>query len=253
MSISYSLAAEPVWYIVDLDGLAAGGAQLFTYDSETREERVTYQDAGGTLPNTNPIIANLNGTFDPIYWQIDTTKPDGYYIEVYDEAGTLLWQQDNFPSGSGGGGNTTTYSSFVNYIANNQFINHIPDTASPIGSSNLVIAPSNHVGFTPAQANPLVGTYGVLGPDIRFVKNNTGSTDQITFENLALRPLNRINPLIQNHLHHFPLRKLHRLIKNLLHLLVLRQKMIQKMIANQNHQRKNQRDNLKQEELNLKI
>jgi hypothetical protein len=187
MAITYSLAAEPVWYIVGLDGLAAGGAQLFTYDSATREERITYQDAGGTEANTNPIIANLNGTFDAIYWQIDTTKPLGYYIEVFDAAGTLLWQQDNFPSsGSGGGSNVITYLPLTNYIANNQFINHIPDTASPIGSTNLVIASSNHVGFTPAQANPLVGTYGVLGPDIRFIKNNTSSTDQITFEDFDL-------------------------------------------------------------------
>ncbi|CAB4127996.1 hypothetical protein UFOVP100_2 [uncultured Caudovirales phage] len=187
MTISYVLAAEPVWYIVGLDGLAAGGAQLFTYDSLTRLPRVTYQDAGGAEANTNPIIFDLTGTYDPIYWQVDTTDPNGYYIEVYDAAGNLLWKQDNFPSsGSGGGSNVTTYIPLQNYITNNQFINHIGATASPIGSTNLVIAPSNHKGFTPAQANPLVGTYGVLGPDIRFVKDNTNSTDQITFPLFAL-------------------------------------------------------------------
>lgn len=182
MTISYVLAAEPVWYIVGLDGLAAGGAQLFTYDSLTRQPRVTYKDAGGTEANTNPIIFDLNGTYDPIYWQVDTTDTAGYYIEVYDAAGTLLWQQDNFPSsGSGGGGDVTEFVPLQNYITNNQFINHISDTASPVASTNLVIAPSNHKGFTPAQTNPLVGTYGVLGPDIRFIKNTTASTDQITF------------------------------------------------------------------------
>jgi hypothetical protein len=60
-------------------------------------------------------------------------------------------------------------------------IDHIDDTASPINSTNLVIAPSNHKGFTPALVNPIVGTNGVVGPDIRFVKSNTNATDQITF------------------------------------------------------------------------
>lgn len=188
MTISYVLAFPPKWYIVGNDGLAAGGAQLFTYDSLTRNPRATYQDPGGSQANTNPIIFDLNGTYGPIYWQIDTAEPNGYYIEVYDSEGTLLWTQNNFPSGvSGGGSDVTTLIAAKNYVTNNQFINHIPDTLSPIGSTNLVIAPSNHKGFTPAQGSAaLVGTYGAFGPDIRFVKSNTSSTDQITFVPFSL-------------------------------------------------------------------
>lgn len=187
MTISYILAAEPVWYIVDLDGLAAGGAQLFTYDSLTRLPRATFQDAGGTQANTNPIIFDLNGTNAPIYWQIDTSDPNGYYIEVYNAAGTLLWEQDNFPSGGSGGGTVNTFIPLKSYIANNQFIDHIGATASPIASTNLVIAPSNHKGFTPAQI-PVVSTYGVVGPDIRFIANTASvpPTDQITFPLFSL-------------------------------------------------------------------
>ncbi len=53
--------------------------------------------------------------------------------------------------------------------------------------TNLLIAPSNHKGFTPAALNPIstVGA-GVIGPDIRFVKNNTTATDQITFPLFAM-------------------------------------------------------------------
>ena len=191
MTTTYVQAFSPKWIIINNEGTTAGGAQLFTYDSLTRLPRVTYQDPAGTEANTNPIIFDLNGTYGPIYWQVDTLDPNGYYIEAYDALGNLLWDEDNFPNensggGGGGGSDVTEYVPLQNYITNNQFINHIGSTASPIGSTNLVIAPSNHKGFTPAQANPLVGTYGVLGPDIRFIKDNTNSTDQITFPLFAL-------------------------------------------------------------------
>ncbi len=186
MTISYVLAIQPLWYIVGLDGLAAGGAQLFTYDSLTRQPRPTFQDPAGAEPNENPILFDLNGTWGPIYWQVDTDDPQGYYIEAYDIDGNLLFEADNFPTNGGGGGSDVTeFRSFKNYITNNQFINHISSSA---GSSNLLIAPSNHKGFTPAQANPLVGTYGVLGPDIRFIKNSASipGTDNISFPTFAL-------------------------------------------------------------------
>lgn len=187
MAITYVQAFPPLWYIVGLDGLAAGGAQMFTYDSITRQPKAIYQDAGGTLAWPNPVIFDLNGTKGPFYWEEDSANPnDLYYVEVYDKQGTLLWQANDFPtSGSGGGGNVTTYISIVNYITNNQFINNIGAQAGPL-PTNLVIAPSNHKGFTPALINPIVGTYGVLGPDIRFVKNNTNAVDSITFPEFAL-------------------------------------------------------------------
>lgn len=187
MTISYVQAFPPKWYIVGLDGLAAGGAQLFTYDSITRQPKFAYQDPGGNLAYTNPIIFDLNGTRGPIYWKLDSAAPtDLYYIEAYDKDGNFLWDADNFPSSAGGGGgSTTTFISLNNYITNNQFINNIGDQAGPL-PTNLVIAPSNHKGFTPALINPVVGTYGVLGPDIRFVKNNTNATDSLSFPRFAL-------------------------------------------------------------------
>lgn len=188
MTITYVQASPPLWYMVGLDGLAAGGAQLFTYDSLTRLPKAVYQDPAGALAYPNPIIFDLNGTAGPFYWQVNSSDPDdSYYIEAFDSAGNPLWEENNFPSvASGGGGDVTEYLSFTNYITNNQFINHIAPTANPVGVTNLVIAPSNHKGFTPALINPIVGTYGVLGPDIRFIKNNTSATDQITFPLFAL-------------------------------------------------------------------
>lgn len=187
MTITYVQASIPIWYIVGNDGLAAGGAQMFTYDNLTREPKTVFQDAGGTLAYDNPVIFDLNGTKGPFYWQEDSDNPDDlYYVEVYDKSGNLLWQANDFPaSGSGGGGNVTTYIPIVNYITNNQFINHIGGQLGPL-PTNLVIAPSNHRGFTPALINPIVGTYGVLGPDIRFVKNNTNAVDSLSFPEFSL-------------------------------------------------------------------
>jgi len=192
---SFLLAPEPFWFIVNNAGEAAGGAKMYTRRSLNKvQDKAVFEDAGGTIPWTNPIIFDLNGVQGPFYWEIDSANPEEtYYIFVNDADGNLIWDIDDFsPTGSGGGGgDVTTYISIVNYIANNQFIDHIDDTASPIGAGNLVIAPSNHKGFTPALINPVIGTYGVVGPDIRFVKNTTANTDQITFPlfPLATAPL----------------------------------------------------------------
>ncbi len=187
MTISYVQSFQPLWYIVGLDGLAAGGAQMFTYDSLTRLPKAIYQDPAGLEAYPNPFIFELNGTGGPFYWQQDSSNPgDQYYFEIYDAQGNLLEQANNFPaSGSGGGGDVTTYISITNYIANNQFIDNIGAQAGPL-PTNLLIAPSNHKGFTPAQVNPLVGTFGVLGPDIRFVKNNTNAVDSLSFPDFVL-------------------------------------------------------------------
>ena len=184
MAITYSLSPIPKWVLINNEGTVAGGAKLYTYRSLNKiEPKAVFQDAGGTIPWTNPILFDLNGTQGPFYWSVDSSDlQDTYYLEAYDSNGNLLWTLDDyFPPGSGGGGDVTTYVPILNYIANNVFIDHIDDTANPINSTNLVIAPSNHQGFTPALINPVVSTYGVIGPDIRFVKNNTTATDQISF------------------------------------------------------------------------
>jgi hypothetical protein len=184
MAITYLLAPIPKWVLINNEGTVAGGAKLYTYRSLNKiQQKIVYQDAGGTIPWTNPILFDLNGVQGPFYWSVDSADlSDTYYLEAYDADDNLLWTLDNyFPPGSGGGGNVTTYVPITNYIANNQFIDHIDDTGNPLMVTNLVIAPANHKGFTPALINPVVGTYGVVGPDTRFVKNNTAATDQITF------------------------------------------------------------------------
>ncbi len=196
MTITHLLAPEPKWYIVNNEGTAAGGAYMYTRRSRNKvQNKIVYQDAGGTIPWTNPIIFDANGVQGPFYWTVDTSDlSDTYFLEVWtgdkddpNSGAQLLWTMDNFapPGSGGGGGDTTTYLPLSNYISNNQFIDHADDMAAPANETNKVIAPSNHKGFTPALpiANSVIGTYGAVGPDIRFVKNNTGlASDQITFD-----------------------------------------------------------------------
>lgn len=185
MAITYSLAPIPKWVLINNEGTVAGGAKLYTYRSLNKvQQKIVYQDAGGTIPWTNPIIFDLNGVQGPFYWASDSADlSDTYYLEAYDADDNLLWTLDDYyPTGSGGGGNVTTYVPLTNYITNSVFIDHIDDMVAAANLTNTVIAPSNHKGFTPALINPVVSNYGAVGPDIRFVKNNTGlASDQITF------------------------------------------------------------------------
>lgn len=189
MAISYELAPIPRWVLINKNGTVAGGAKMKTRRNlNFDQDKPVFKDPFGNEPWTNPIVFDLNGTQGPFYWEVDPANPDDTYFLIVNAAdGTELFTIPDYApaagAGGGGGGGTINVN-IVNYIANNQLISHIDDTANPIGSGNLVIAPSNHKGFTPALVNPIVGTNGGLGADIRFVTNTgigTPATDQITF------------------------------------------------------------------------
>lgn len=187
MATTFSLAPIPKWVILNNAGGAAGGAFLFTKSSlNPTQDKPVFQDAGGMIPYTNPIRFGLNGTAGPFYWEFDSAAPDDLYLlEAFDAQMNPLWTIPNYSPGAGGGGgaNVTTYVPLQNYVGNSVFLNHIDAVANPTNTTNLVIAPSNHVGFTPDLINPIVpaSQLGAVGPDIRFVKNNTAAADEINF------------------------------------------------------------------------
>lgn len=189
MTISYLLAPIPKWVILDNDGKPAAGAQLATRSSlDPTSNKAVYEDPAGTIPYTNPVIFDANGTQGPFYWKVDSANPDDlYFLEAKDSDGNLLWTIQNYsPPGEGGGGSATTYLPLKNLISNNVFLNHIDDIGSLTNITNQVICPSNHINFTP-DISPIIGNRGALGPDIRFVKENTSTaSDRITFEKFNL-------------------------------------------------------------------
>lgn len=189
MTISYALGFEPLWILVDLNGTVAGGGYIQSSRSLNKSQPKPIFDFYNE-PYTNPVIFDLNGVAPgPFYFQVDSSDPEEtYFLQAFNAAGDELWTVDGYlPGSSGGGSDVTVNVPLNNYIANNQFLNHIPTTTST-SLTNLIVAPSNHQGFTPAPSTALAiaATYGVVGPDIRFVKNTTVNTDEISFPNFAL-------------------------------------------------------------------
>lgn len=184
MAIEARAGAMPLWMIIDLAGKLAGGAKMYTKRSLNKtENKPVYYDASRTIAYINPILFGLNGTSPTqFFFEYDTDHPeDTYYIEVYDADDNLLWTLDNYTPGEGGGGSGSTYLPFRNLITNNIFLYHTHDRDNPLTEKDIFIAPSNHVGFTPNQLNPVITNNGIIGPDIWFTKNNLNALDDIKF------------------------------------------------------------------------
>jgi hypothetical protein len=70
-------------------GVPLAGGRVHTYAIGTTEPKATYQDAAGTVENTNPIILDARGEA-LAFW-------DGAYsVKVTDAAGNLIYTIDNY-------------------------------------------------------------------------------------------------------------------------------------------------------------
>ena len=76
MTVSYLLAPEPIWYIVNKDGTPSGGAYMNTRSNLNFDlDKPVYTDATGSTPWPNPIVFDLNGTQSPILFRSRFSKP----------------------------------------------------------------------------------------------------------------------------------------------------------------------------------
>src|SRR5579863_7540193 len=130
-TVTYTLAPEPIWTLINTVGTVAGGGTLSTRSSQNPEVlKPVYLDPLGQEAWPNPIVFDLNGTAGPFYWQFDSANPtDLYYLQANDAQGNPLWNINYFTgiagiSGGGGGGTVTSFIPLHNYITNNQFIDH---------------------------------------------------------------------------------------------------------------------------------
>lgn len=64
------------------------GGKLYTYDAGTTNPRATYQDAAGTIPNTNPVILDARGEAT-VFWN------GTYKIILKDASDVTIWTVDN--------------------------------------------------------------------------------------------------------------------------------------------------------------
>jgi hypothetical protein len=74
------------------------GAKLTFSQTGTSTLQNTYQDVALTTPHANPVVADSNGVFAPIY--LDPTLPN-YRVTYTTSADVLVYQVDGVPSNQG--------------------------------------------------------------------------------------------------------------------------------------------------------
>lgn len=79
----------PGWQQTDANGAPVSGARLFTYEAGTSTPKPTFSDAGLTIANANPVVADAAGVFGPV---IATTG--AYKLEMQTATGAVLWTAD---------------------------------------------------------------------------------------------------------------------------------------------------------------
>jgi hypothetical protein len=72
-------------------GVPLVGGKVYTYDAGTTNPRVTYQDAAGAQPNTNPVILDARGEA-VIFWS------GAYKVVIKDSLDVTIWTVDNVNS-----------------------------------------------------------------------------------------------------------------------------------------------------------
>lgn len=71
------------------------GAKLTFTQTLTSTPQNTYQDNARVTPHANPVVADANGVFAPIF--LDPTLPD-YRVKLTTSANVLIYQEDGIPS-----------------------------------------------------------------------------------------------------------------------------------------------------------
>ena len=82
--------------LADGDGVPYAGAKAYFYDADGSTAISTYSDSDLTTPNANPIIADADGWFEPIYIGDDVSS---YRVIIRSSADTLLRDWSDIPTG----------------------------------------------------------------------------------------------------------------------------------------------------------
>ncbi len=200
MAITFGIAPNPHWVVIDDFSKLPPGAAIYTFDSANKSiEKPAYQAPNINIPFTNPIVGFANGTFPAIYWKFDDSldPPDLYYIQVWDKVkgpnnvngAVMLWDFDGLTgsNASGGGGTITTNLDLENLVVNGEFywnVGNLPIAPATSVPALVTLAPSNHDGFCGVALDP--ANQAPPSPDIIFAKSSTLSNDSIKFTDFPL-------------------------------------------------------------------
>jgi hypothetical protein len=78
----------------DTNGDPISGGKLWFYEAGTSTPRATYSDAGLTVANANPVVANSAGRFGEIF----LTPSVGYKVVLTDADNAVIWTADPYDS-----------------------------------------------------------------------------------------------------------------------------------------------------------
>lgn len=84
------LAPEPKAQFLDANGAPLAGGKVYTYAAGTTTPLATYTNAGGLVPNTNPVILDARGEAD--LWYASGTS---YKVILKDANDATIWTVDN--------------------------------------------------------------------------------------------------------------------------------------------------------------
>lgn len=88
-----NLLSPPSWTPIDGNGDVYPGAKAYFYRTGTSTPQDTYSDYAATTANANPVVADANGRFAPIYLSADYN----YKMELQSAAGAVLFTVDPVP------------------------------------------------------------------------------------------------------------------------------------------------------------
>lgn len=83
---------------LDNGAVVPGGKLTFTQSGTTTPQN-TYQDVDLATPHTNPVVADAEGVFAPIYFD---PSFGNYRVKLTDSDDVLIWQVDGIPASQSG-------------------------------------------------------------------------------------------------------------------------------------------------------
>jgi len=214
--VTSQLIASPTLQdlLVDKTGMALSNGQVYFYVDGTQILKNWYYQTGtepgmyNWIPGPNPMTLSAAGTFVDVsgndvipFWypydETDNTVAQSYYIEVYNQFGTLEFTRSNFPFV--GNIQNNVVETLDQYVINNRFWRNVKSanvtnittsatsgewTTEYSNSGNTVyyqkLCPSQHDGFSM--------------PDFNYIKNVNGASETITFEKFPLQQ----NQILEN-------------------------------------------------------
>ena len=88
-----NLFYPPHAFIPSGSGLPQAGALAYFYITATSTLKDTFADYALTTPNANPVVADANGVWGPIYLSTDVN----YRVTIKTSGGATIYTQDDIP------------------------------------------------------------------------------------------------------------------------------------------------------------